>query len=474
MAHKLNCRPTARLLGSLLLRFAIVALLGGAMAAQNQDPANQPQAQSAPADATSTDQQTPVVQPQPATTPAATPDAAAAQASSASSGSEPVYSLQSGLPLQSRISPLRWGHLSLLSFSAMEAYEASAQAPAGEATLASGLIIYSIDHSRSRFDLQYMPMAWYASGSFRNSVTAHALDLSTSRTFGRFWRVSFADQYHYSPNLTFMSSSSFNPDFATGSATRNPFFMLGRKSIVNSANLDINRQLDGSNQLNLSLGNSFMRLGGVSDPQVLGTINIPADEQLYYNAQLTWSHKFSGNGALGLSYGFTDQQERNNNIRLQFQTVTATYTRRLTRTVSMSVGAGPAWSKRNVTGQGSIGIYKSFRHGGMAADFSRDMEFVGVLGGGFHNRYDLSFQHRLWTRWDFQVGSSYVQQRLPSSVRSSNGVMGWSTLSYRMTPSWSIYSTYFYLNFGSNLNIPTAREAAVLGVRWAWSPEGGR
>jgi hypothetical protein len=473
MAHTFNCRPTARLLGFLLLRFAIVALLGGAMAAQNPNAANQPQTQG---DATSTDQPVPVVQPQPATAPATTPDAAAAaaQASSASDASEPVYSLQSGLPLQSRISPLRWGHLSVLSFSAMEAYEASAQAPAGEATLASGLIIYSIEHSRSRLNLQYMPMAWYASGSFRNSVTAHALDLSTSRNFGRFWRVSLADQYHYSPNLTFMSSSSFNPDFANGSATRNPFFMLGRKSIVNSANLDVNRQLDGNNQLNLSLGNSFMRLGGVSDPQALGTINLPADEQLYYNAQLTWSHKFNGNGGMTLAYGFTDQQERNNNSRLQFQTVTATYTRRLTRTVSMSVGAGPAWSKRNVTGQGSIGLYKSFRHGGVAADFSRDMEFVGVLGDGFHNRYDVSFQHRLWTRWAFEVGSSYVQQRLPSSVRSSNGVMGWSTLTYRMTPSWSIYSTYFYLNFGSNLNIPTAREAAVLGVRWAWSPEGAR
>lgn len=473
MVHKFDWRLTAKP-GTLLLLCVAVALLGGAMVAQNPAPANQqPQAQETPADQASPDQDIPLVQPQPAAAAPTTPDTGSTQTSSAAAAdSAPVYSLQSGLPLQSRISPLHWGHLSLLSFSAMETYEDGAMIRSGEATLASGLVIYSIEHSRSRFDLQYMPMVWYASGTVRNNFTAHALDLSTSRNFGRFWRVSLADQYHYSPNLAFMSASAFNPDFSTGLSTRNPFLLLGRTSLVNNATLDVNRQLNANNQLNLTLSNSFARLSGVSDPQAIGTVSLPADEQLYYNGQLTWSHKFNGNGSMYLSYGYTEQQERNANIRLQYQSASAGYTRRLSPTVTMSVGGGPAWSKRNLTAQGSISIFKAFRRGGVAASASRDTQFEGVLGGGFHNRYDLTFQHPLWIRWSFQVGSSYVQQRLGTSPRSSNGIMAWSTLSYRMTPSWSIYSSYFYLNFGSNLNIPTARESAVLGIRWAWSPEG--
>lgn len=471
MAHNFDWRLTAKP-GTLLLLCAVVALYCGAMFAQNQAPANQqPGAQGTPSDQASPDQDIPVVQPQTAVTPA-TPDSGSAQTSGAAADSEPVYSLQSGLPLQSRISPLHWGHLSLLSFSLMESYEDGAMIPAGEATMASGLVIYSIEHSRWRFDLQYMPMAWYASGTLRNNFSSHALDLSTSRNFGRFWKVSFSDQYRYSPNLTFMSPSGFNPDFSTGLSTRNPFLLLGRTSLANNATLGVNRQLNANNQLNLTLANSFVRVSGVSDPLAVGTINLPSDEQLYYNAQLNWSHKFNGNGSMSLGYGYTEQQERNQNSRLQYQSVTAGYTRRLRPTVTVSMGAGPAWSKRSLTAQGSISIFKAFRRGGVAAGFARDTQFEGVLGGGFHNRYDLSFQHPLWTRWNFLAGSSYVQQHLGGSPFSSNGVMAWSTLSFRMTPSWSIYSTYSYLNFGSNLNIPTAREAAVLGIRWAWSPEG--
>jgi hypothetical protein len=473
MAHTHDQRLTKRQFGALLILGAVLVLLGGAAAAQDQttNAPNQPQVQALPGEPTPSDQDVYGARPQTATAPATTPDAASPQASTVDSDSPPVYSLQSGLPLQSKISPLRWGRLSLLSFSLMETYEAGAQMPAGEATLASGLVIYSVDHTRSHFNFQYMPMAWYASGNFHNNFTAHAVDLSTGRNFGRFWRVTFADQYHYSPNLTFMSASSFNPDFSSGSATRNPFFLLGRKSIVNNASLNVNRQLDGSNQLNVTLNNSFTRLSEVTDPQAVGTISLPTDEQLFYSGNVAWSHRFSGNGSMSLSYGYSDQQERNNHQRLQYQNVTAGYTRRLTPTITMTVQAGPAWSKRSVTAQGSVGIYKSFRHGGVAAAFSRDTEFVGILGGGFHNRYDLSFQQRLWTRWGFSVGSSYVQQRLPASPRSSNGVMTWSSLSYRLSPSWSVYSSYFYMNFGSNLNIPTAREAAVLGIRWAWAPE---
>ncbi len=482
MSHSYNWRPTARYLGALALLCAVMLAWQTAFA-QNQDATNpsQPQAQQPPPvpdPLSQSDQQTgettdetsvPVVSPLPA---AADEAATSDSGGTAQDAGAPVYSLQTGLPLTSRMSPLHWGHLSLLAVNLLEAYQAEVGVPSATATLGSGLVIYSVERSRWRLNFQYMPMAWYTSGRLQKSLTAHAANFSMGRRIGRDWRVDFADEYHYSPNLSFMAGPSFNPDFSTGSATRNPFFLAGRQALVNTAVLDVHRELSSSDSLNASVSQSFARLSQYTNIQSASANNtVPADEELFYMGQLSWSHKFNANGAMWLSYGYTNQQERNYNQRFQSQSATAGYSRKLKPTVTASVEAGPAWSKRVLTAQGSVSVFKSFLRGGLAVSAARDTQFVGVLGGTYHNRFDVSASHRLWTRWDFQVGSSYVQQHLGGSPHSGNGQMSWAALSYRITPSWSAYSSYYFFRFGSNVNIPRESEAAVLGIRWAWSPE---
>ena len=112
-----------------------------------------------------------------------------------------VISLASGLPLQARLSPLHWGHLSLFAASLVGAYDSNfeMQQPAvgAQETFLNGLLVYSIQHRHSQLDLQYMPTVWAANGKLGSNFTSQAVDLTHSRSLSRHWTLNLHDQFRY-------------------------------------------------------------------------------------------------------------------------------------------------------------------------------------------------------------------------------------------------------------------------------------
>ena len=112
----------------------------------------------------------------------ANPDSSSADASQNSTQTV-AKNLETGLPLRTVMSPLHWGHLSLLSFQGFEVYDSNyqpQQAIAGrQLTALQGLLVYSIQKAKSSLNLQYCPYVWFSQNSTYKNFTANALDLTT-------------------------------------------------------------------------------------------------------------------------------------------------------------------------------------------------------------------------------------------------------------------------------------------------------
>ena len=399
--------------------------------------------------------------------------------------------LDSGLPLLETMSPLHWGRLSLLSANLMGVYDSNldqvqtTSPNGGQATLAQALVVYSLQHAQSQLDLQYMPMVWASSGQLHSNFTSQAAALNHSRQLSRLWSLNIHDQFRYAPAQFFWTNNSFSPDFTSFTSTTTPFLTVGHNAVLNNFDLSLAHTLNAHNSLSFDVGENYTRLtpissqpSSASNPTVsaptplVGATNLPLDEQFYSTGMVTFSHTISPASSMSVNYEFSNLRDVSVDSRTNFQTVNLGYSRRLRPTLSLSVQAGPAWTKNYVTAEGQISLFKSFRKGGIAASFMRTTEFSGLISNGFNNRYDLSVSQRIIRRVGFQVGYSYVQQAY-INLKQTNGAIAYASTNYYLSRNWSVYAGYYYFNSTGSQGIGR-QEAMGMGLRWAWTPEHGR
>jgi hypothetical protein len=410
-----------------------------------------------------------------------------------------VISLESGLPLRATLSPLHWGHLSLFSANLLGAYATNFTQQVGtnsgagtgvQATFANALLVYSIDHRRSQFNLQYMPTVWAAAGHLHTDFTAHALDIQTSHALSRSWTLDLHNRFQYKPNQFFWTNSSFAPDFQNGTATSNPLLLTARNSLQENFELGLNHTMSGRDELRFSLNENLVRYSQGSYASATTPSILPTQQQLYSGASASWSRTLSARSSMSVQYMFQHGDYWNPQYGLQqatysnpntrasadFQNVQVGFTRKLQRTISVSVQAGPSWSSQGTkTFEGGVSLFKSFRRGGVAANVARSNSFTGLIGNSYNNRYDLSFQQQVHVRWDLQLTYSYVQQSFLNAKRANLATV-YFMVGYRLTPTWSVYSSYYYLNpsynfSGSTVGLLGRQQVMTAGIRWAWTPQ---
>ncbi|MGE5207049.1 MAG: hypothetical protein ACM3PW_15660 [Chlamydiota bacterium] len=413
-------------------------------------------------------------------------DSSSAEADQASAQQPVAKNLETGLPLRSVMSPLHWGHLSLLSFSGFEAYNTNSQpqlSPLGsQFTSLQALVVYSIQKAKSSLDLQYNPYVWFSQNTSYNDFTAGSADLATTHTFNRRWSLTAANNFQYSPNLANTLQSSFAADFISNTSTMTPFMSVGRRSLFNNAGLTVNAQLSATSRLSFNGIDQYVRLGAYDTSANVPNLPDTAETLNAYGGGVTWSKQWNARNTINVGYNYRRQSMSGVAADTTFNSASVGFTRILKPSLSFSLQAGPGYSQsaiaagngtqkqHQLTAQGSAQLYKSFSKGGIALSFYRNSEFSGVISNSFNNRYDISFNRRMFTRWNVQMNASYIQQYY-AGARKSTGELGWAELGYMLSRNWSVFSSYRYVKMSGNQALLGTQQMVAGGVRWAWQPE---
>ena len=472
----------------------VLVLFSNRLYAQADDAASQqpPSADTASPDA-GLEQQQPTLGSQPPTEtqqPTEPPQGTNSSPDNGASQQPAVRSIETGLPLHSVVSPLRWGHLSLLSFTALRAYDTNyqpqgAQQPqVGSAlTALQALLIYSIQRSRWSLDLQYRPYAWFSGHTSHTNFTAHAVDFHTGHNFGREWRLNVTDSYAYSPAPVNLLGSPFSADFFNNTTSSTSFLSTGRKSLINSADLAMERVLNERSKLSFSFTDIFIDLSENSTNPAGPTASPTPTMRHTYGPGATWSRQWSRRNTISLTYSYRHQTYPGSIGSTDFQHVGVGYTRILRPSLTATLEIGPGWSSastgrtsnpyRRTTLQGSAELFKQFKKGGVALSFYRNSDFSGVISNSYSNRYNLAITRHFYTRWDAELSGSYVQQEFVGR-HTITGEMGFAQLAYLLSRNWSLFTSYRYFSTSrSSVNdtLLGPQQIVSVGIRWAWKPE---
>src|SRR5579864_6400936 len=417
----------------------------------------------------------------------------------------PPTSLQTGQPLWSAVSPLRWSHLSLLSLSASgiydSNYESSKQSvPGTELGMIQAIAAFSIRHNRSALDLQYRPSLWYVNGHLNKDWAGHLLDLQTSFAITPRDTLTFADQFHYTPSRNPLTDQGFSADFTNFMLLQNPFLLQGTTALINNFSGTLTHVIDGSNQLVFQGAQQFVRL---TQPPVTPQPNIlcipglpfciiepgppPKGEVLQVQPSMNltgkWIHQFDARSNFSLNYGFQKTWLRGTyEMNTQSHHFGAGYSRGLTETVMLTLEGGPTWFQSqplanatsrpssNVGLQGEASIFKRLRRGGIVASIQRQYNFAGQFSDAAHTTIMGSIDQHLTTKFGVDGGADVIRQEF-SNHSPDYGYTAWGGVTYNLSRSWSVFSRYNYLHLTGSAQGYAPRSSAYGGIRWGWSPD---
>jgi hypothetical protein len=393
---------------------------------------------------------------------------------------------ETGATLQTLISPLHWGRLSLLSVSAYEGYDSNPELekiPLGSfLTSINALAIYSIERKRSTFDVQYHPFFWFSQKQTYKDVGSISSDLNTEHPISEHWFWNAGDSFRYSPNLeSTMEGNSFSADFGQGLTVGSPFLSEGYNMLGNVFTVGAQDRYGEWSSVRFRADANYIRLseflGGLSQ------IAIPAHELLSYGSGVAWTNRLSYRDTLDLGYDYQSQVSLDADVpNAQYHLATFTWSHLFTETFRLRAGVGPAWLIADSSGtenpthrvsptvQGSVELFKQFRKGGIALALARSDQFSGVIGVGFNNRVDLSLERRFRTRWNTTFIGSYLQQGILSGPNAT-GKQASAEIDYFLTRNWSIFGQGRYLTLANIGPAFAPQEIATLGIRWAWVPD---
>ena len=396
----------------------------------------------------------------------------------------PPVNLATGGPLSVLVSPFRWGRLSLLAVSAYHGYDSN---PFLQATPAAtsftefyALAVYAVHSARWQLDLQYLPYLSFSPQHTNKSFSAVAMDLQTKRRLSRTWTWSASENLHYSPDRQNAVGSGLGIDSSGGISITNTYLSAGRNVLADNVYLAVNDRYTGHSSLGFHLDGNALRLSSYMGSQ--SAVNTPVQEAIGFASGLIWTSRLGVRDTITLRYDYRLQSASGTTVGdVEYQTAGISWGHRLGPTLGFSASFGPGWSRytgaQNATTpqpwrstlQGSVGMYKSFRRGSVAAAFARSNSFTGVLSNNFNNRYDLILNRRLGTRWSCSATASYVQQQASLAPRTT-GEQASGQLNHFFNPNWTIFAQGRYLKVDGSEQFASDMTVA-LGIRWAWDPE---
>lgn len=389
--------------------------------------------------------------------------------------------LETDRALQVVSSPLRWGHLSLLSVSAGGGYDSNPTlqlVPAPTSVVSfSGLAVYSIRHGNFNFDLQYRPFVLITPTTTVEDFSANSVFLQITRRLGNGWTLAADEQLNDSPKSLSSGLVNFNLNLGGATATGSLFLSAGRNLLVNNVSAALTKNSGGATSWTFSALQSFIRISGNGAAAYI----IPTQEVESHGGGLTWTRRLGfrdtihmeGNyaGLTSLSSTFSD---------VNYFVAGLGWSHTVTPTVHFSADAGPGWAlstpsgyrtagARRLTARGSFQFVKSFRVGEVGLSFSRSDDFSGLLSDSFNNRYELRIDRRLGIRWNVNAAASYVQQQM---LRNSvvHGEVASLGTSYFLARNWSVFAQGRYLKV-DRTELVGPEKSVSCGVRWSWVPE---
>lgn len=420
----------------------------------------------------------------------------------------PPTSLQTGQPLLSAISPLRWGHLSLLSASATGIYDGNYQL-AQTSSAAQGTEIgmlqlmadFSIRKNRSALDLQYRPSLWYTNGHLNKDWYGHEILFQTSYALTPRDTLTITDHFRYTPQYNPLTAAGFSADFTNFLLAQNPFLAQGTKSLVNNFDAGIEHLIDARNHLDFQVRQDYISVTAppiTPKPQIICFPGLPfcfikpgpvpkgplEQRRPSLGFLGTWTHRFDDRNTLTLNYSFErDWFLGTYESNVDFQHIGAGYTRIMTPTVTISLEGGPTfYSSQPITAsgaghvhntvglQGVASIFKRFLSGGVVASVARNYQFTGLYSDYFNTTFNLSVEQRFRKKFGVSIGSSYVIQQF-SAAPSVHGYTTWADTDYQLARSWAVFSGVHYLHTAGAIYGYAPRTSVFGGVRWSWAPE---
>jgi hypothetical protein len=461
----------------MLLVISLLALVFPWMKAAAQDdqtPPPPPQEQPTPVDVTVANDKD---------APAQTP-ADQAPAEGPSFDKAPI-NLATGQTLRVTRSPLRWGHFSVLSLNAMQVYDSNYlflknNPIAAHAGAVQGLLVFAIKTGRTNFSVQYRPQVWFSGETTQTDYASHLVDFHASRRLSQEWSLNVSDQYQWSADRGRLDQIGFTADYSTNNINQNPFLAQGRRVLSNFADISLNHNFSAHNTLEFRARHQYIQLSALpGDATAPDPLTVATQEQIF-GGEVAWNHAWRRDNSVGIRYAYDREYFQDFTGSAQFHSALFGFSRRLTSSLLLRVTAGPTMMQPatplgavlapdpQFTYQGSAAVFKTFRRSAMSASYSRNNAFTGQISTNLNDRFDASYSQRFFRRLDVVVGGAYIRQELSAGAHLI-GKSGWTEIDYRLTPSWSFYTTYSYLTQGGGPLLFGPRQLITSGIRWSWN-----
>lgn len=397
----------------------------------------------------------------------------------------PDTDLGTGLPRKVLLTPFRWGHLSLLSFSAYEGYNSNPEfqrIPLGAyVTSLSALAMYSAKFSGWQMNLQYRPFVWFSSHETFRSFAATSADIRTMRRISSQWHWTLGDHFRYSPSHGTEQESGFIIDPSGGFSIGNAFLSSGRNALINGIAATLTDHYGEHSSLTFRANQTFTHLssslGGITSN------NLPSEQAMSFSSGATWRDQYTTSSSLSLEYTYRLQNASGTSQGdVQSHSAGIGWSHRFNRSLGMSASIGPAWSiydKSEEQGRqgfgrtavhGSLGVSEQFHKTIIVASVARSDSFTGVISGSFHNRFDVAVHREITRRLQCSASASYVQQQIEGE-RDTNGKLASAEMRYFLSRNWAVFGQVRYLKIVGNQRINQPEKSAIIGFHWSWVPD---
>lgn len=378
-----------------------------------------------------------------------------------------------------RISPLRWGHLSLLSADAFYDHDsnssfAATNPPSSDALAARLLALYSIGSDRASLDIQYRPFVLVSASEQQADLLGSQVVLRTHRRLSSRWLATFFEIFSYAPDRGRFIDETITPNFSTGEVLTESF-------LANALN-ELRNDTTGSLAYRMSLRDAVVFHAQYEFVDQTNATR-PKDSLLPTEFHITntpgigvsWTHVLSAYHNFGLSYNYGHQYVGGFQDHSQFHTWLITYNQWIQPTLRLHLEVGPSLQIHDdgrpnyTTVQGSAVLTKMFHESRLAAMYSRDYSYAGVVTDTYHDRFDAFYSRSFGPRWDLSGGGGYLDSHatLGPHVQSRNL---WIRASHRLSLDWGLFLSFS--NGATSGSEPYAsRYLVIAGVHWAPASE---
>jgi hypothetical protein len=385
----------------------------------------------------------------------------------------PIRAMNGAGPLRpGRVSPLQFGSIYLQSADFLQS--ADAVVATGQPNVAwrslsvlRANIVLDRAFKRSHFAAQYQPRLSVVDGSARTDTANLSVGWNSVFPVSPVLEVVFSDGFSYYGQQSQFDNLNLMADLTTGSLVQSHFLEGNGHLLNNRVEAGMRYHLGPRSQLEAT---GFFDFYSASGTQVVNRSESPG-------GRLTYGYLISPTKSLGLTYEARDTHFSKLLPTTLYQTVTASYSQRLSMTWSFSVSGGAAtasssvlansaYKSRQVTATAAASVTKKFRESLLAFEYYRGQSTGMQITNGFADRYDLAYSHQLSRRVGVGLGGGYYREFL--SATNTAGAYASAGVSYRLASAWSLQCQYAYKHQTNGGALFASGELHYLafGIRW--------